>query len=186
MLSTVKNYAFLCLCMQLVLQFDEIAIVGIGICEKGDYTFPEVPGERPSRKVESAGGHRAQDAFNKIQATAKAGPLSKEELKLIDTYWRAANYRSVRQIYLYDNPLLEEPLKLERIKPRLLGRWGTTLGLNFIYVHLNRIVKAQNLNVKIAGEKGTDFHALRRAIVNELSQPASQKEKGLYETSPRL
>jgi len=83
----------------------------------------------------------------KIKMTAKAGPLSKDELGLIDAYWQAANYLSVGQIYLYDNPLLEEPLKLEHIKPRLLGHWGTTPGLNFIYVHLNRIIKTQNFNI---------------------------------------
>jgi xylulose-5-phosphate/fructose-6-phosphate phosphoketolase len=75
------------------------------------------------------------------------GPLSEKELKLIDAYWRAANYLSVGQIYLYDNSLLKEPLRLEHIKPRLLGHWGTTPGLNFIYVHLNRVIKAQDLNI---------------------------------------
>ena len=73
--------------------------------------------------------------------------LSQEALKKIDAYWRAANYLSVGQIYLYDNPLMKEPLKLEHIKPRLLGHWGTTPGLNFIYVHLNRVIKARGLNV---------------------------------------
>jgi xylulose-5-phosphate/fructose-6-phosphate phosphoketolase len=73
--------------------------------------------------------------------------LSQEELRKIHAYWRAANYLSVGQIYLYDNPLLKEPLKLEHIKPRLLGHWGTTPGLNFIYVHLNRIIKERCLNV---------------------------------------
>ena len=82
-----------------------------------------------------------------IEPIAKAGPLSKEELERIHAYWRAANYLSVGQIYLFDNPLLEEPLTLDHIKPRLLGHWGTTPGLNFIYVHLNRIIKTQNLNV---------------------------------------
>ena len=77
----------------------------------------------------------------------EAGPLSQEELDLMDAYWRAANYLSVGQIYLYDNPLLKEPLTLEHIKPRLLGHWGTTPGLNFIYVHLNRVIKAHDLNM---------------------------------------
>ncbi|MDQ6900305.1 MAG: phosphoketolase family protein, partial [Candidatus Dormibacteraeota bacterium] len=63
-----------------------------------------------------------------------------------DAYWRAANYLSVGQIYLLDNPLLREPLKLEHVKPRLLGHWGTTPGLNFIYVHANRVIKARDLN----------------------------------------
>jgi xylulose-5-phosphate/fructose-6-phosphate phosphoketolase len=73
--------------------------------------------------------------------------LSSEEVRLLDAYWRAANYLSVGQIYLYQNPLLREPLKLEHIKPRLLGHWGTTPGLNFIYVHLNRVIKLRDLNV---------------------------------------
>ena len=77
---------------------------------------------------------------------SKAAPLSAEELRKINAYWRAANYLSVGQIYLFDNPLLREPLKLEHIKPRLLGHWGTTPGLNFIYVHLNRIIKQHDLN----------------------------------------
>lgn len=73
--------------------------------------------------------------------------LSAEEVRLLNAYWRAANYLSVGQIYLYDNPLLREPLKLEHVKPRLLGHWGTTPGLNFIYVHLNRVIKLRDLNV---------------------------------------
>ena len=73
--------------------------------------------------------------------------LSKAELKKIDAYWRAANYLSVGQIYLLDNPLLKEPLALKHIKPRLLGHWGTTPGLNFIYVHLNRLIKKYDLDM---------------------------------------
>ncbi len=73
--------------------------------------------------------------------------LSKDELKKINAYWRAANYLSVGQIYLYANPLLKQPLKLEHVKPRLLGHWGTTPGLNFIYVHLNRVIKKSDLNM---------------------------------------
>src|SRR5437660_8540539 len=78
---------------------------------------------------------------------AAAGPLSTDELRKLDAYWRAANYLSVGQIYLLDNPLLKEPLARQHIKPRLLGHWGTTPGLNFIYVHLNRVIKAQGLNI---------------------------------------
>ncbi len=73
--------------------------------------------------------------------------LSKEELQLIDAYWRAANYLSVGQIYLMDNPLLRRPLALSDVKSRLLGHWGTTPGLNFIYVHLNRLIKKYNLDM---------------------------------------
>ena len=74
-------------------------------------------------------------------------PLSTQEAEMIDAYWRAANYLSVGQIYLLDNPLLKDALKPEHVKPRLLGHWGTTPGLNFIYVHLNRIIKARNLDM---------------------------------------
>src|SRR4051794_18623713 len=78
--------------------------------------------------------------------------LSAETLEKIHAYWRAANYLSVGQIYLMDNPLLKTPLTLEHIKPRLLGHWGTTPGLNFIYVHLNRIINQYDLNmIYIAG-----------------------------------
>ncbi|MEE9472723.1 MAG: phosphoketolase family protein, partial [Acidimicrobiia bacterium] len=73
--------------------------------------------------------------------------LSQKQLEAMDAYWRAANYLSVGQIYLYDNPLLKEPLTLDHIKPRLLGHWGTTPGLNFIYVHLNRVIKDRDLSV---------------------------------------
>ncbi|MCG3148255.1 MAG: Xylulose-5-phosphate phosphoketolase [Verrucomicrobiae bacterium] len=77
----------------------------------------------------------------------KMNPLNPKLLRNMDAYWRAANYLSVGQIYLYDNPLLRKPLRREHIKPRLLGHWGTTPGLNFIYVHLNRVIKARDLNV---------------------------------------
>jgi xylulose-5-phosphate/fructose-6-phosphate phosphoketolase len=73
--------------------------------------------------------------------------LQDPELKLINAWWHAANYLSVGQIYLLDNPLLREPLAIRHIKPRLLGHWGTTPGLNFIYVHLNRAIKARDLDV---------------------------------------
>jgi xylulose-5-phosphate/fructose-6-phosphate phosphoketolase len=79
-------------------------------------------------------------------------PLSPAELHAIDAWWRAANYLSVGQIYLLDNPLLRQPLTLEHIKPRLLGHWGTTPGLNFIYAHLNRIIRRDDLDmIFIAG-----------------------------------
>src|SRR3974390_263325 len=79
--------------------------------------------------------------------TVMPGPLAADELAAIDAYWRAANYLSVGQIYLYDNPLLRKPLTLEHVKPRLLGHWGTTPGLNFIYAHMNRMIRARDLNV---------------------------------------
>lgn len=75
------------------------------------------------------------------------GPLSEEQLQRIDAYWRAANYLSVAQIYLLDNPLLREPLEARHIKPRLLGHFGTVPGLNLLYAHLNRLIKARDLNM---------------------------------------
>src|SRR4029450_9925665 len=78
--------------------------------------------------------------------TGAGGPLSAEELHKLDAYWRASNYLSVGQIYLLDNPLLREPLKREHVKPRLLGHWGTTPGLKFIYAHMNRVIRNWDLD----------------------------------------
>src|SRR6185503_9209812 len=75
------------------------------------------------------------------------GPLAPLELNQLDAYWRAANYLSVGQIYLRDNPLLTEPLKREHVKSRLLGHWGTTPGLNFIYAHCNRVINKYDLDM---------------------------------------
>ena len=80
-------------------------------------------------------------------ASPAAGPLAADELAAIHAWWRAANYLSVGQIYLLDNPLLRAPLTLAHVKPRLLGHWGTSPGLNFIYAHLNRVIRAHDLNV---------------------------------------
>ena len=79
--------------------------------------------------------------------TPQTDSLSTDELRKMNAYWRAANYLSVGQIYLYDNPLLKEPLQRRHIKPRLLGHWGTTPGLNLLYVHLNRVIKKYDLNM---------------------------------------
>ncbi len=82
-----------------------------------------------------------------VAPAGTASPCTTDELLLIDQYWRAANYVSVGQIYLLDNPLLREPLLAEHVKPRLLGHWGTTPGLNLLYAHLNRVIKSRDLNV---------------------------------------
>ncbi len=76
-------------------------------------------------------------------------PATAGDLELLDRYWQAANYLSVGQIYLLDNPLLREPLRVEHVKPRLLGHWGTTPGLNFIYAHLNRVIRARDLDMHL-------------------------------------
>ena len=86
-------------------------------------------------------------AQQRVQSAKAQAPLSADELARMDGYWRASNYLSVGQIYLLDNPLLRQPLKREHIKPRLLGHWGTTPGLNFLYVHLNRVIRRDDLNM---------------------------------------
>jgi xylulose-5-phosphate/fructose-6-phosphate phosphoketolase len=111
-------------------------------------------------------------------------PLSQEELSKINAYWRAANYLSVGQIYLYANPLLREPLKLEHIKPRLLGHWGTTPGLNFIYAHCNRVIKKYDLNVIYIcgpghGGPGMVANAYLEGTYTELYPNILQNEEGL-------
>ena len=88
----------------------------------------------------------SQTADTKGKAETARAPISADLLERMDAWWRAANYLSVGQIYLLDNPLLREPLRLEHVKPRLLGHWGTTPGLNFIYVHLNRVIKERDLD----------------------------------------
>jgi len=110
--------------------------------------------------------------------------LSPDLLNQMDAYWRAANYLSVGQIYLYDNPLLKKPLELGHIKPRLLGHWGTTPGLNFIYVHLNRIIKQFDLNViNITGPghggPGLVANAYLEGTYSEVYPSISQDEDGL-------
>ncbi len=110
--------------------------------------------------------------------------LAKKKLALIDAYWRAANFLSVGQIYLYDNPLLKKPLTRAHIKPRLLGHWGTTPGLNFIYVHLNRVIKEQGLNmIYIAGPghggPGIVANAYLEGTYTEVYPTVSQDERGM-------
>src|SRR5262249_13198900 len=100
---------------------------------------------RPALARRRASSHVSM-LFNR-QQEGNMGSLSDKDLALIDAYWRAANYLSIGQIYLYDNPLLKKPLTREHVKPRLLGHWGTTPGLNFIYVHLNRVIKKHDLNM---------------------------------------
>ena len=110
--------------------------------------------------------------------------LNPDLLRKLDAYWRAANYLSVGQIYLYENPLLKEPLTLAHVKPRLLGHWGTTPGLNFIYAHLNRIIKACDLNViNITGPghggPGLVANAYLEGTYSEVYPEISQDEVGL-------
>jgi xylulose-5-phosphate/fructose-6-phosphate phosphoketolase len=94
-----------------------------------------------------AGDAAVATETGKGTGSSRGNPLSADELRRLDAYWRAANYLSVGQIYLLANPMLREPLTLEHVKPRLLGHWGTTPGLNFLYAHLNRLIRARDLKV---------------------------------------
>ncbi len=113
-----------------------------------------------------------------------ANVLSENEITSLDAYWRAANYLSVGQIYLLDNPLLKEPLKTAHIKPRLLGHWGTTPGLNFIYAHLNRVIGKNDLSViYIAGPghggPGIVANVYLEGTYSEVYPNISQDEEGI-------
>ncbi|MBS3091169.1 phosphoketolase family protein [Candidatus Pacearchaeota archaeon] len=123
---------------------------------------------------------------NKMKKTEKSkqAGISADLLEKMDAYWRAANYLSVGQIYLLNNPLLKEKLKIEHVKPRLLGHWGTTPGLNFIYVHLNRLIKEKNLNmIYIAGPghggPGLVANAYLEGTYTEYYPKITQDEKGM-------
>lgn len=110
--------------------------------------------------------------------------LSPEQMRKTDAYWRAANYLSVGQIYLYDNPLLKQPLKLSDVKPLVVGHWGTTPGQNFIYVHLNRIIKKYDLDMFYISGPGHGGPALvsntyLEGSYSEIYPNTSQDEEGM-------
>src|SRR3989449_1985126 len=126
-----------------------------------------------------------------MSKTTSPGPLNPDLLKKIDAYWRAANYLSVGQIYLFANPLLRKPLKREHIKPRLLGHWGTTPGLNFIYVHLNRIIKERDLNIIYNtgpghGGPGLVANTYLEGTYSEVYPNISQDEEGMKRLFKKL
>jgi len=123
-----------------------------------------------------------QDGISTQPLTSQ--PLTTEELRKIDAYWRAANYLSVGQIYLYANPLLREPLKIEHVKPRLLGHFGTTPGLNFIYAHFNRLISNYDLNVIYLagpghGGPGLVANTYLEGTYSEFYPNITQNEEGL-------
>jgi len=128
----------------------------------------------------TAGGSEKQ----RVARGEGKSPLSPDLLRKLDAYWRAANYLSVGQIYLYDNPLLKKPLRREHIKPRLLGHWGTTPGLNFLYVHLNRVINEQGLNVIYItgpghGGPGLVANTYLEGSYSEFYPNISQDEEGM-------
>jgi xylulose-5-phosphate/fructose-6-phosphate phosphoketolase len=118
------------------------------------------------------------------EALATTAPLETDELRRLDAYWRAANYLSVGQIYLLANPLMREPLRLEHVKPRLLGHWGTTPGLNFVYVHMNRVIKARGIDAVYVcgpghGGPGLVANVYLEGTYTEVYPTVGQDEEGI-------
>jgi xylulose-5-phosphate/fructose-6-phosphate phosphoketolase len=129
-----------------------------------------------------------EETMNERRATLEATkePLVPDELRLLDAYWRAANYLSVGQIYLLDNPLLREELRPEHVKPRLLGHFGTTPGLNFVYVHLNRAIRRRDLSAIYVtgpghGGPGLVANAYLEGTYSEIYPHVGRDEEGLHE-----
>jgi xylulose-5-phosphate/fructose-6-phosphate phosphoketolase len=117
--------------------------------------------------------------------------VSEDELRLLDAYWRAANYLSVGQIYLLDNPLLREPLRVEHLKPRLLGHWGTTPGLNFMWAHLDRVIRTRELDAMIIvgpghGGPAAVANAYLEGTFGEVYPAVSSDEAGMRELFRRF
>jgi len=115
--------------------------------------------------------HETTEELGKKESVKKPHALTPELLRKMNAYWRAANYVSVGQIYLYDNPLLKEPLKLSHVKPLVVSHWGTTPGQNFIYVHLNRAIKKYDLNMFYIA--GLDMAVRRSSATYILKAPGA-------------
>ena len=119
-----------------------------------------------------------------VPSMASGDPLDVEQMALMHAWWRAANYLSVGQVYLLANPLLHAPLEISHVKPRLLGHWGTTPGLNFVYAHLNRVIKARDLNVLFItgpghGAPGVVANTWLEGTYSELYPAISQDVDGM-------
>ena len=141
------------------------------------------------KSLPKSGRRISSSGLTKLTSTSSApstakGPLDAVLLRKIDAWWRAANYLSVGQTYLYDNPLLKKPLKKEHVKPRLVGHWGTTPGLNFIYVHLNRVIKERDVNMIYIigpghGGPGIVANTWLEGTYSEVYPNISQDEEGM-------
>jgi len=125
-------------------------------------------------------------AYGKARSTIQGSPLSAEELRKTDAYWRACKYLALGMIYLQHNPLLKEPLKPEHIKNRLLGHWGSSPGLAFIYIHLNRLIKKYDLDMIFMagpghGAPGVLGPGYLEGTYSEIYPDKSEDERGLHE-----
>jgi xylulose-5-phosphate/fructose-6-phosphate phosphoketolase len=126
----------------------------------------------------------SMSAFGKARSTVEGAPLSAEALRKTHAYWRACNYLAIGMIYLRDNALLRSPLKIEQIKHRILGHWGTSPGLSFAYIHLNRLIKQQDLNMIFLagpghGAPGVLGPCYLEGTYSEIYPDKSEDEEGL-------
>ncbi len=144
--------------------------------------FPKSANRLRSTQLRGLNQRRQERVSRTFRASEEV--LSSELLRKMDAWWRAANYLSVGQTYLYDNPLLKQPLRKEHVKPRLVGHWGTTPGLNFIYVHLNRLIKEHDLNMIYIigpghGGPGIVANTWLESTYSEVYPNISQDEEGM-------
>ena len=152
-----------------------------------DDKLNEVPVEAGSPLAAAAsdhGGTRVRPGTGSAPVPTPAAPLSPVQARALHGWWRAANYLSVGQVYLLDNPMLREPLRMEHVKPRLLGHFGTVPGLNFIYVHLNRVIREQDVSVLFIagpghGAPGVVANTWLEGAYSELYPDVSQDEDGM-------
>jgi xylulose-5-phosphate/fructose-6-phosphate phosphoketolase len=126
-------------------------------------------------------------AYGKARSTVQDCPLTTDELQKTDAYWRACNYLALGMIYLQENPLLKTPLKPEHIKNRLLGHWGASPGLSFIYVHLNRLIKKLDLDMIFMAGPGHGAPGVlapaTRGTYSEVYPDKSEDERGMLSSS---
>ena len=138
----------------------------------------------PPIRVEGEHDGKSISAFGKARATVRGPTLAAEEVARIDAYWQACNYLSMGMLYLRDNPLLREPLQPEQIKDRLLGHWGSSPGLSFIYVHMNRLIKKYDLDAIYMtgpghGAPGVIGPCYLEGSYSEIYPDCSEDEEGL-------
>src|SRR5580658_3779526 len=161
-----------------------MAVVCRGYARRTASGGPATAGEPQAVPAYSRARFHVTSLLRMLRSKRMDGTLAPDLLQRIDAYWRAANYLAVGQIYLYENPLLREPLSAAHIKPRLLGHWGTTPGQNFIYVHLNRVIKRHDLNMIYLcgpghGGPAVVANTYLEGTYSEIYPDISQDEQGL-------
>ena len=170
----------------LLVKSDKAFVAGHKAPDLSEVTWGALPDREPPAGDDRQRDRRRADGRSDLLVRLPAAAAVTGELRLIDAYWRAANYLSVGQIYLLDNPLLREPLRSEHVKPRLLGHFGTTPGLNLIWVHLNRAIRARQLHAIYVtgpghGGPGIVANAYLEGTYSELYPNVGPGEDGLRE-----